>query len=228
MTILAERAPLTALPRTAVPPGTAVRPIGPHAGTPQVYVVAGPGAARVAALLGRAGIAASPTPALGADTVWVAAGTGVEEALRAGAGAGRRRLLVVCDTVTPGGLRLAIRAGAAAVLRSADLTPAQLAAAVHGAQHGDGRMPYAALTQLLTGAGTAGPGPEPATAGSPLTARQTAVLDLMAEGHGNAVIARTLRCSEHTVKNVIYELMARLQARNRAHAVAHAVRHGLI
>lgn len=50
----------------------------------------------------------------------------------------------------------------------------------------------------------------------------------MAEGDGNAVIARTLRCSEHTVKNVIYELMGRLQARNRAHAVAHAVRCGLI
>ncbi|WP_236656084.1 response regulator transcription factor [Streptacidiphilus jiangxiensis] len=61
-----------------------------------------------------------------------------------------------------------------------------------------------------------------------MTIRQTAVLDLMADGHGNAVIARTLRCSEHTVKNTIYDLMSRLQARNRAHAVAHALRHGLI
>jgi len=54
------------------------------------------------------------------------------------------------------------------------------------------------------------------------------VLRLMAEGHGNAGIARLLHCSEHTVKNVVYEIMARLQARNRAHAVARAVRHGLI
>ncbi|WP_236652095.1 response regulator transcription factor [Streptacidiphilus neutrinimicus] len=61
-----------------------------------------------------------------------------------------------------------------------------------------------------------------------MTSRQTAVLDLMAEGHGNAVIARTLSCSEHTVKNTIYDLMSRLQARNRAHAVAHGLRHGLI
>ncbi|WP_246214074.1 response regulator transcription factor [Kitasatospora viridis] len=61
-----------------------------------------------------------------------------------------------------------------------------------------------------------------------LTARQTEVLALIADGHGNAAIARQLSCSEHTVKNVIYELMARLQARNRAHAVAHAVRDGLI
>ncbi|MCX4626898.1 LuxR C-terminal-related transcriptional regulator [Streptomyces sp. NBC_01443] len=115
-------------------------------------------------------------------------------------------------------------------------------------QAGDGRMPYPALVRLLgtaTTAGTAigigtgsaagataGAAPGPRSAAPPdaprLTARQTAVLTLMAEGHGNAVIARTLSCSEHTIKNVIYELMSRLQARNRAHAVACAVRHSLI
>ncbi|WP_152648719.1 response regulator transcription factor [Streptacidiphilus anmyonensis] len=99
-------------------------------------------------------------------------------------------------------------------------------------------MPYSALTQLLANGPTeaaAGAGAiKPSHmwqhgAGRPvLTSRQTAVLDLMAEGHGNAVIARTLRCSEHTVKNTIYDLMSRLQARNRAHAVAHGLRHGLI
>ncbi|MFI6002551.1 response regulator transcription factor [Streptomyces sp. NPDC051366] len=117
-------------------------------------------------------------------------------------------------------------------------------------QAGDGRMPYPALVRLLGAATTAGTAigigidtgtaagatastaPGPRSAAPPdaprLTARQTAVLTLMAEGHGNAVIARTLSCSEHTIKNVIYELMSRLQARNRAHAVARAVRHSLI
>ncbi|MFD7838176.1 response regulator transcription factor [Streptomyces sp. NPDC059761] len=109
-------------------------------------------------------------------------------------------------------------------------------------QAGDGRMPYPALIRLLGAATSAGvPSPGAACASTPagrpaavppdtprLTARQTAVLTLMAEGHGNAVIARTLSCSEHTIKNVIYELMSRLQARNRAHAVACAVRHSLI
>ncbi|MFJ3170967.1 response regulator transcription factor [Streptomyces roseus] len=106
-------------------------------------------------------------------------------------------------------------------------------------QAGDGRMPYPALVRLL-GAATSAPAaaagadtPAARSAAAPadaprLTARQTAVLTLMAEGHGNAVIARTLSCSEHTIKNVIYELMSRLQARNRAHAVACAVRHSLI
>jgi DNA-binding NarL/FixJ family response regulator len=50
----------------------------------------------------------------------------------------------------------------------------------------------------------------------------------MAEGLGNADIARVLCCSEHTVKNVIYDLTARLQVRNRAHAVACAVRRGIV
>jgi DNA-binding NarL/FixJ family response regulator len=86
-------------------------------------------------------------------------------------------------------------------------------------------VPYATLARLLAGTRPTTVRP---SAASPLTARQTAVLDLMAEGHGNTVIALTLSCSEHTVKNAIYELMGRLQARNRAHAVAHAVRHGLI
>ncbi|WP_406185475.1 response regulator transcription factor [Streptomyces sp. NBC_01006] len=112
-------------------------------------------------------------------------------------------------------------------------------------QAGDGRMPYPALVRLLGAATSAGAAasattgvasasaPAARSAAAPpdaprLTARQTAVLTLMAEGHGNAVIARTLSCSEHTIKNVIYELMSRLQARNRAHAVACAVRHSLI
>ncbi|MFJ6138673.1 response regulator transcription factor [Kitasatospora sp. NPDC092286] len=198
----------------------------PQAPAPRAHVLAGPAAPRLTSMLGHAGIATSPHP--GSGTVTVAAAPSVEEAVRTGAATDRPQLLV-CDTVTPAGLRLALHVGVAAVLRSAGLTPPHLAAAVHGAHHGDGRMPYAALAQLLTDAVSPAVRPAaPPAAPAPLTARQTAVLDLMAEGHGNAVIARTLRCSEHTVKNVIYELMARLQARNRAHAVAHAVRLGLI
>ncbi|URN14136.1 LuxR C-terminal-related transcriptional regulator [Streptomyces radiopugnans] len=196
----------------------------------RVHVVAarrGPAPARLTAMLHQAGVAlAPPTEASARDTVVVAVAATVEDALAA-APPTAHRLLTVCDTVSPTALRRAIGAGALAVLRSADLTPDQLLAAVHDAHHGIGRIPYTALVQLLGGAdgqrrGGAPPAP-PA-----LTARQTAVLGLMAEGHGNAVIARKLSCSEHTVKNVIYELMARLQVRNRAHAVAHAVRHGLV
>ncbi|MEW2378678.1 helix-turn-helix transcriptional regulator [Micromonospora sp. NPDC047812] len=61
-----------------------------------------------------------------------------------------------------------------------------------------------------------------------LTAQQLRVLELVAEGYDNAGIARELRCSPHSVKNMIYDLMARLQVSNRVHATAYAIRHGLI
>ncbi|WP_330329211.1 helix-turn-helix transcriptional regulator [Streptomyces sp. NBC_00536] len=90
-------------------------------------------------------------------------------------------------------------------------------------------MPYPDLVRLLGGHPSLPPARPVLPAHAPhLTARQTSVLALMAEGHGNAVIARTLSCSEHTVKNVIYELMSRLHARNRSHAVACAVQYSLI
>ncbi|MFP8886690.1 helix-turn-helix transcriptional regulator [Streptomyces mangrovi] len=196
----------------------------------RVHVVAarrGPAPARLTAMLHQAGVAlAPPAEAPARDTVVVAVAATVEDALAA-APPTAHRLLAVCDTVSPASLRGAIGAGALAVLPSAGLTCDQLLAAVHDAHHGIGRIPYKALVQLLGGAGGPRRGGEP-PAPPALTARQTAVLGLMAEGHGNAVIARRLSCSEHTVKNVIYELMARLQVRNRAHAVAHAVRHGLV
>jgi DNA-binding NarL/FixJ family response regulator len=90
------------------------------------------------------------------------------------------------------------------------------------------RMPYPNLMRMLSAATKKQiPLPRPSVA-MPLTARQTSVLRLMADGHGNGEIARMLSCSEHTVKNAIYDLMARLQVRNRAQAVASAIRTGLI
>ncbi|GAA1930660.1 hypothetical protein GCM10009716_42610 [Streptomyces sodiiphilus] len=188
---------------------------------------------RLTGLLREAGIGLVRADTHDGDAVLVAAAATVEDALAAvPAPADARRMLAVCDSVSPAGLGRAIRAGVPAVLLADDVTPAQLSAAVHGAHHGDGRVPYTALVRLLGGAGThpgnpgTGHGPAPGT--SPLTARQTSVLALMAEGHRNAAIARALSCSEHTVKNVIYELMGRLHARSRAQAVAHAVRSGLV
>jgi len=174
--------------------------------------------ARVVATLREAGIAPVAEPH---GAVVVAAAPTVDAALRA-CPPGEFPLLVLADTFDRAEALRALRAGARAMLPStSDAT--QLAAAVHAASQGDGRLPYEILIQLLNGAAA-----PPTPAASPLTARQTAVLTLMAEGHGNVAIARTLSCSAHTVKNVIYDLMARLQVRNRSHAVARAVRAGLI
>ncbi|MFB7504589.1 helix-turn-helix transcriptional regulator [Streptomyces broussonetiae] len=190
----------------------------------RLRVLPAQGADRVRALARRAGLNCTPGHA-GPGTVTVVVAHDVAQALRGPREPGP--LLLVCDTVGRGGLLRALRAGAV-VLRSAALTQESLTAAVRRAGHPHPTIPYPELSQLLT-AGPLSGDPAQSDARPPaLTARQTSVLRLMAEGHANADIARLLHCSEHTVKNVIYEIMARLQARNRAHAVAHAVRHGLI
>ena len=129
--------------------------------------------------------------------------------------------LILAERFSPSGVRRAFRLGVCALLPVTDLDAQRLGAAVQAAGHGDGRIPYDVLLHLWS---------RRAADAVPrlLTPRQTSVLALMAEGHGNAAIARSLSCSEHTIKNVIYEMMGRLQARNRAHAVACAVRAELI
>ncbi|WP_410598229.1 LuxR C-terminal-related transcriptional regulator [Amycolatopsis sp. lyj-90] len=163
-------------------------------------------------------------------TVVVAAGGTIDEALTTCPPTLRtrgQRLIVAADTLNPAGVLHAVRAGARILLQTPETTPDQFGAAVHSAVHGESRVPYGVLVRLLSGgAELSMPIGDPLAA--PLTERQLTVLTLVADGHGNADIARELSCSEHTVKNVIYELMARLQVRNRAHAVAHAVRAGLI
>nr|WP_221472925.1 LuxR C-terminal-related transcriptional regulator [Amycolatopsis umgeniensis] len=167
--------------------------------------------------------------AAAADTV-VAAGSTIDEALSTCPATLRpkgHRLIVAADTLNPSGVLRAVRAGARILLQTPEATPDQFGAAVHSAVHGESRVPYGVLVRLLSG-GAELSMPVGVHLVAPLTERQLTVLTLVADGHGNADIARELSCSEHTVKNVIYELMARLQVRNRAHAVAHAVRAGLI
>ncbi|MQS08216.1 helix-turn-helix transcriptional regulator [Streptomyces alkaliphilus] len=173
----------------------------------------------LSAMLCRAGLVPVTEEDPDADTVVVVLAPTVEEALSRRP-PGEHRALLVCDTVTPSGLRRAIRCGVPAVLCAAGLTPEQLGAAVRGARRGEGRLPYPPLARLLAAGDVPGP--------VELTPGQTRVLTLVADGYANADIARRIGCSEHTVKNTVHEVMGRLQARNRAHAVATAVRTGLV
>jgi DNA-binding NarL/FixJ family response regulator len=60
------------------------------------------------------------------------------------------------------------------------------------------------------------------------TARETEVLELLAQGYSNAQIAERLRISERTVKFHITSLFARLGAKRRTEAVAIARERGLL
>jgi DNA-binding CsgD family transcriptional regulator len=61
-----------------------------------------------------------------------------------------------------------------------------------------------------------------------LSPREQEVLELVAEGYSNAMIATRLHLSENTVKTYVENLLSRLNARNRAEAVAAASRQNLI
>ncbi|MGQ5639973.1 MULTISPECIES: response regulator transcription factor [unclassified Streptomyces] len=214
-------ATLTPAVRTSAgPAGTAV-----PAAAPVLRVLPGRGADRVRSLARRAGLRCADEGDEEEGTVTVVVAEDAEQAVPGLRNTGP--LLLVCDTVSRSGLVRALRAGAV-VLRSADLSPESLAAAVRRAGHPHPTIPYPELSHLLSTGPSADEPSRRGTRPPALTARQKQVLRLLADGHANADIARLLECSEHTVKNVVYEIMARLQARNRSHAVARALRHGLV
>jgi NarL family two-component system response regulator YdfI len=62
----------------------------------------------------------------------------------------------------------------------------------------------------------------------PLTGRELEVLDLVAEGLSNKLIAHRLGISEHTVKTHVASIFAKLGASSRTEAVSRAIRRGLV
>jgi DNA-binding NarL/FixJ family response regulator len=62
----------------------------------------------------------------------------------------------------------------------------------------------------------------------PLSDRELEVLNLIAEGLSNKIIAYRLAISEHTVKTHVTAILAKLGAASRTEAVAQAVRRGLL
>ena len=62
----------------------------------------------------------------------------------------------------------------------------------------------------------------------PLTNREREVLELLAQGLSNKLIAQRLHISEHTVKFHISSLYAKLRVSGRAEAVSRGARYGLL
>jgi len=63
---------------------------------------------------------------------------------------------------------------------------------------------------------------------APLTARETEILNYVAQGYSNKQIAAELTISEQTIKNHIASIMLKLNANARTQAVVIAVQKGLI
>jgi DNA-binding NarL/FixJ family response regulator len=120
--------------------------------------------------------------------------------------------------------------GVSAVIGRADATPDTIVRLVRATAAGEGVLPPALLGRLINrmsrlqqnvlkphGWNLAG-----------MSARETQVLKLVAEGFETKEIAEQLCYSPRTVKSILHDITNRFQLRNRTHAVAFAMREGLI
>ncbi len=120
----------------------------------------------------------------------------------------------------------ALQAGALGYLTK-DAGRVQIAGAIRAAAAGQSVLDPQVQQRLLAAAAAGGP-PAPAPNGDGLTARESEVLGLIADGLSNREIAARLFLSEATVKSHINRLFAKTGVRDRAQAVQYAYRHGLV
>ncbi len=122
-------------------------------------------------------------------------------------------------------LRRALQSGVRAVLPH-DVNPVEIAAAIEAVACDLAVVTADDLESLLPAA--TDPDDGEFVAGEPLTARETKVLTMLAEGAANREIAGRLRISEHTVKFHVSSILAKLGAATRTEAVARGFKEGLI
>ncbi|MGA2128653.1 MAG: response regulator transcription factor [Xanthobacteraceae bacterium] len=119
-----------------------------------------------------------------------------------------------------------MRAGAAGVLPPA-FSAAQLLVVVEAVALGLVVVPKTLLADALDAPPHSGPGEADPDAAA-LTPRELQVLERMAAGATNKLIARQLDISIHTVKFHVASILEKLDSTGRTDAVAQAVRLGLL
>ena len=143
------------------------------------------------------------------------------------------RVIVLTSFGDDAKLFAALRAGATGFLLK-DISPQDLASAVHAARRGEAALSpgiAAKLIQELT-IGPAGEGPAPAAAppaaGHALTGRERDVLALIARGRSNRQIGEELAISEKTVKAHVGNILTKLRLEDRTQAAIYALKEGLV
>jgi NarL family two-component system response regulator YdfI len=104
-----------------------------------------------------------------------------------------------------------------------DATPEESEGAVHAVHAGLVVTMPASLAELLPDAP-----PLAEELSEPLSDRELEVLELLAEGLSNKLVAHRLSISEHTVKTHVASIFAKLGASSRTEAVSQAIRRGLV
>ena len=110
-------------------------------------------------------------------------------------------------------------------ISSQDVTAEQIVAAVHAAAAGLQVMPIEEGAAFIPRSHTHEPVEEIV---EPLTPREMDVLEMLAEGLSNKMIAHRLSISDHTAKFHVNSILAKLNAGTRTEAVTRGIRLGLI
>lgn len=130
--------------------------------------------------------------------------------------------VLLLDTLDSGMLGAAVRSGIRGIIL-AESAAEEIEGAIQAVSSGLLAISPAVAEALLNEARV------PAEALSePLSDRESEVLNLLAEGLSNKIIAYRLNISEHTVKTHVTAILAKLGAASRTEAVAQAIRRGLV
>lgn len=132
-------------------------------------------------------------------------------------------VVLLLDSADSALISSALRSGIRGAI-SLDATPEEIEGAVHAVNAGLVVTTPASLAELLPD--------DPRTfaeeLAEALSDRELEVLNLLAEGISNKLIAHRLSISEHTVKTHVASIFAKLGASSRTEAVSQAIRRGLV
>src|SRR5512134_2252092 len=126
-------------------------------------------------------------------------------------------------------LSAALRAGAQGYLLK-DMEPEELLPALEAAVQGDNVVAQelvGSLAGLVRGGAAPAPAPRPAAPFAELTPREREILECIADGSSNKMIARALDIADGTVKLHVKAILRKLGMRSRVEAAVAAVEHGL-
>ena len=132
------------------------------------------------------------------------------------------KILILTVTEDPKTLARTLHAGARGYLVYSRFDPDELLKAVYAVASGEEIAPSPAVALALGELPADEPGTKPLQdlpLVEPLTARETEILDLIADGRSNAEIAQVLSLEEKTVKNHITRLYSKLNITSRYDAI---------
>ena len=170
----------------------------------------------------RIGLTNGGLPDGSADVALLDAGEIQAERLRGLASELALPVVLITDTSENELVTGALRAGIRGIV-SREATALEIESAIQAAHSGLVVIPSAALPELLPEMR-----PPAEELAEPLSDREREVLNLMAEGLSNKLIAHSLDISEHTVKTHVASILAKLGASSRTEAVSQAIRRGLL